>query len=401
MAVYKGSIPKEVRYWYCEDNDRYSKAPTKDDFQVSWDGLYRAEKYNEDFKETGVVRQTAEVLNVGRKAPEEGKVITVPNNVLTNLQVVGMSSHRSIDDQVAVLLPNGFVVELGRDSFMEAILNEGVQKGGYLTGQWVWAKVPGGMKLIRLGTGIHRAILDYQKRDSKARLDVKTMVPGQLYKTSDNKYAIFCGFINTQTIRVRQHPADKELTAGRRYNRNDRNPAVRFDVQFNPAKLATLWYDGWRIDENTEQKELQHIVTEMLDRHSCYSFKAIKKHQYVEHVPDLKADVPDDVIMQIRNKAIEEMESQIKSEKAWFDSNRHRYNYGTGGRTEWPPYAGVSFALAKLARTYSALMCMVPYGVKSIKPSCLDRFNEYLSSKDNEISRALEEAKAAKKAAQT
>jgi len=385
--ILKSDIPETVNY-----------LPEKKirNFKFEWD--LRDDKYNGDFDKhfNGVFGRDCTVLVPNSKAASKKEIVSLPNKPMKGLRFVGRSRYSTNSDHVLVLLPNGYVVEMGLDSFTEVVLNEGLQLGGVIPGEWIWARVLGSMKLIRIGTGFHQSVLDYLKRESKPEYKLQQLNVGNIYATADKKFAVFLGFINTFSMQVRCHPDDKEYISWRN-NQYDidwqkKKKLIRYDVNFKKVDLATLWFDLWYEESNLFDRRSQ--IEHQIKSFNKYSFIVKKKHDYVEELKLKKLSIQDDIILSIR-KSTEKAAIQSLKFQAAMESTQHNHSYGF---TQQPDKIDLnsynpSYEAATYIRSEAMKACMVPFGVEPIIPDILKKFNPFLRQENSELSKALEKEK--------
>lgn len=378
--TFKGNIPKDVKIIIGKTK--------KIDF--SWGHIDK--EYNKDFSLNGgpFEGKSCVVVLPDSKYANHKDITVIENKPMSGIRLVGRSCYGIAPNQFLVLLPNGLLVEMETDSFMEVILNEGIKPGGILPGEWIWARVPGTMKLVRLGTGFHQALIDYEKREKVPLYSVKEMNVGRAYKSAEGNVAVFLGFINTLTMHIRVHPEDKEKTKlSRRYRYNSDEQQVRYDVSFNKAELATLWYQSWYTsDLEKYRNEIAKIISDK--KPNC--IKAIKKHNYIEELDVAKFAVPDDIIMQTRNNAEHIMIKQLK--RFVHNESLRLLGHSVFKQTDinllsYTP----TYQAAKFVRQYATMVNMVPFGVEPILSDTLSIFKQFEKKKDSEISKAIKESK--------
>jgi hypothetical protein len=106
---------------------------------------------------------------------------SVPNSPLKNVVIYNLE-HRSEGGRAyKVTIDNKYQFDLREDILMDVIKNVGIQAGGKLNGEYIFATVSSQMKLIRVGSDIHTGILDYV--NTKTSPALKELVPGTIYNS--------------------------------------------------------------------------------------------------------------------------------------------------------------------------------------------------------------------------
>ena len=390
--IFKAEIPETVNY---DSANRTHK------INFTWGGGLE-DRYNGDFAShfDDLTGKHANVLVPSSKNAKRPSVVVLPNEPMEGLRFVGISYSKMASDSLRVRLPNEFVVDISTAGFMAAILNEGIQPGGVIPGKWIWARVPGSMMLVRIGSGIHQAILDYINREVKPKYEVREMNVGRVYSDPEENFAIFLGFINSYTMHVRIHPEDKGLVSHRKnYGTRDwkkKKLGIRYDVEFKRAGLATLWYELWGTKSEIEARRTE--FTERLSGDSRWSFKATKRHKFVEELDIPKFDVPDDIIMQQRRIAKTELQNDFKRISIR-ETGGGRYGYGYANQMDKVDITGYkpTYDAAVEARGVAMRACMVPFPVEPMLSEELERFKPFQKEKDSELSKAIEAARIEKR----
>ncbi len=127
-----------------------------------------------------------------------------------------------------------YYVDLREDVLMDVLLQTGVAPGGVLQGEFIWSKQGAQMKLIRVGSELHRLISEYDSKKDIKPIDKNDLEVGGVYQTKRKEKAIFVGYVNTTVYKTFN---DKKLKA---YNRKDVD--VKYDFKIKKLKKAMLFY---------------------------------------------------------------------------------------------------------------------------------------------------------------
>ncbi len=94
-----------------------------------------------------------------------------------------------------VITPDGLYVDLREDTFLEAMLTYGIGVGGELPGQYVFAMMGSQMRLVRVGSDLHTALLSTTSRKKTAAIGTKELKVGGVYRSKSGEIEVFCGFV--------------------------------------------------------------------------------------------------------------------------------------------------------------------------------------------------------------
>lgn len=118
-----------------------------------------------------------------------------PNKPLKNLRVFHLEQRAEGGRAYKVLDEDGYVWDMREDVFVEACIECGIKKGGIIGGQYVWAVNHTQMRLVRVGSQLHKDLSDAGKRRKQKKLGVKDLVPGKVYANAAGELAYFAGFV--------------------------------------------------------------------------------------------------------------------------------------------------------------------------------------------------------------
>lgn len=205
--------------------------------------------------------------------------------------------------EAQVLLPTGHSVSIPHDVLINSLLIDGIGADGKLNGEYIFAILNRRIKLIRVDTGIHRAVQKHIKNRARKPMSVKEMTVGKVYKTAAGNTGLFLGFVTTETMVV-------DVPEGIKHYWNSRNepdistkPVDPFSVRFLPQELASLWYPvrifHWSGKQTTEDDLYQRFLANIRSE-QWFNVTVNKSHSYVEEVSGYHLDFPFDVVTHIR-----------------------------------------------------------------------------------------------------
>lgn len=105
------------------------------------------------------------------------------------MKVLGFqNSHNQKDRFYKVLLPNGCWVDVKDDTILDAIGVAGAQPGGFLNGEFIWGVLGTVTKLIRVGSQLHKAVVEGSRLRALPTIRIKDLEVGGIYRTP----ALYC-----------------------------------------------------------------------------------------------------------------------------------------------------------------------------------------------------------------
>jgi hypothetical protein len=264
------------------------------------------------------------------------------NKPLKEVKVLSLEQRGQGGRAYKALIEN-FYVDLREDVLMDTLLQAGVEPGGILKGEYVWAKMGSQMKLVRVGSELHRLIVEFDSKKNVKPVGKKDLEIGGVYQDRKKNKAIFVGYVNTVVF--------KSLSDKPSYQR--RGEKVTFEYKQNPIKKAMLFYDVYDFEK------MEKNIKDMKKSERDYSYKIKKSHTYIEKVDQVK--IPDDIIEYLRNKATKEAKEKIL-EYTGHKAPKDNYQRIDG------PYLEEHIAYS------SDHLNMYPYGGKEVDPFEVKKF---------------------------
>lgn len=290
-----GSIPEKICYVFSDEEEVF--------IGCQWDVDWFDQSKNKKAKvlptfpvEDGDDKSKARAIQWAEmsygKEPKKAKFDIVDNKPLQGVKVFSLE-HRGQGGRAYKAVIGKYYVDLREDVLMDTMLQSGVAAGGVLLGEYVWAKMQSQMKLVRVGSELHRLVTEFDsKRDvkpiSKDRLEI-----GGVYQTRKKERAIFLGYVNTVIFSVK----DGDTTS--RFS----DKKISFDLGHKSIRKAMLFYevdDFILFAENAKQ---------MKNVKNTYRFKIKKSHAYIEKIDQITT--PKDIVSFIRSDAQKKIKDVI------------------------------------------------------------------------------------------
>lgn len=118
---------------------------------------------------------------------EEG----VMNAPITDVKIVGLEIRSEGGRAYKVVVNGKYYVDFREDVLLDTLLGPGVEPGGKLKGEFVWCKVNSEMKLVRVGSALHSALLKANEFD--ASKVVKDLEVGGIYLNKKGERFVYMG----------------------------------------------------------------------------------------------------------------------------------------------------------------------------------------------------------------
>lgn len=205
MKIKSGHIPAEVIYVPCPsrtitiDWDDVEREDGDDVHKEEVFPVYVSDSSNSKTLATGRAwaKQNATTWNgkkqVTRELPPE---VTRKNEPFTGVHVVGLDVRMNGGRAWKCVIDEGkYYVDLREDNLLDVMRTEGISKGGYLNGEFIWARIGTEMKLIRVGSEIHTAVLAANDRRNMKAVGKKELTPGHLYQQKNGDVLWYVGHV--------------------------------------------------------------------------------------------------------------------------------------------------------------------------------------------------------------
>jgi len=130
---------------------------------------------------------------------EEGNIVpvTVPNEKIPWLRVVGLDLRCEGGRAWKVLTPENHLVDLRDDVLLEVLFNKGIPKGGKIKGPFQWVKLGSQMRIVLVNSTMYRAIKKSQKERELKKKTPKTKASdlkvGGVYITKTDQLKLYFG----------------------------------------------------------------------------------------------------------------------------------------------------------------------------------------------------------------
>lgn len=351
-TIIVGNIPEKISYIYADEEE--INVGSKYDIFTNADEIHKNTKLK--VHTTAVADSSREfeiddAINLVTTywQPVKGYVTRphyvdeTTNDPIKNVQIVSILESGS-NTSYKVLINNKYYTLIYDDIVMDSMFKMGIDPGGILKGEYIWAKVNKSMKLIRIGSEIHNHILDYQRRSSLKKLGKREFVPGGIYQDLRKNIHIFIGFVDS----VRFDAQD-------RYNYNKKSNTPKFEYKLREYKKAMLFC---KVESVIKAKD---CLESILSQEYMDPFVIKDSHNFIEKVGEIKLQDSNEIIENYRQTSLKEMKNKVV-EYAGQDPMKNSWDR----ITDW----GLNWTLERLSRQ----LHLRPYGKPQVELFDIKKF---------------------------
>lgn len=122
-------------------------------------------------------------------------VETWQNLPIKNIQICSVNYN-----QTYKIIANGLYLNAPADLITDGMLRSGLKKGGILEGEFIFAKVGQYLRLIKINSDLHKAIIELQERSKLKKIKSKELEVGSTYIDKRGNHFLYLGFVDTQAL---------------------------------------------------------------------------------------------------------------------------------------------------------------------------------------------------------
>lgn len=190
MKIRGGSIPEELTYVFSHEKEVIIKF---DDVEDEEGDVVVKEKVKPTFVSDSTNPGT--LVTARRWAGANCKEITRKNTPMSKLKLIGLDYRGNGGRAWKVMDENQHYFDLREDVLLDLSRTVGISPGGYLNGEYLWGKTSSEMKLIRIGSELHNALLKSLERKSLPKIGAKEFLPGHFYQAKNGDVSAYFGKI--------------------------------------------------------------------------------------------------------------------------------------------------------------------------------------------------------------
>lgn len=304
MIVRKGHIPTKIVYVHGAPKT-IKVYSTNEDLTVTT--AYVADAENK----TKIEEHKAAAINLTKKwnpntsSNEEvcGVSVVEEDNVpMSGVRLCYMDQFSYIPTYRCVL-PNGFFAELSKDVLLEAIIAGGVEKGGFLSGEYIWAVRDKETFLVRVDSELYDSLLDAGERGMLATIRKKDLRIGKIYQNRQGDKSVFLGYVDTDCIFAKPI-------------KNEHNDIRLYQVSKKEIRRSILTFNVSSWELSTSRHDIATFFQLALSKGKPENFEIHESLKVVKEIGEV--EVPDDVVEDIRMMNVGKYLHKLKTAK-WTD----------------------------------------------------------------------------------
>jgi len=268
MANVKGHIPKNLRiysrkpetftlsemwgrgWWYQDKAEMVNKVVARKAFAVDRDSKGFNQTADSWSKAHPFLAPTLNRLQVLFEDDTE-LFEDVPNSPIKGLRIITLEIRGEGGRAYKVVSEEGYCYDLREDVILEAMIEAGIERGGILNGEYVWAVQGSQMKLTRVGSPLYRDLTKTTERRELKKISAKDLVPGGIYARPAGERGVFIGF-------------------ARRHGSTDR---------------YQVWFEFYEFHD--EEEGLRTFHEYMVEKKMTHRINVVKNCSYVDKVGDM------------------------------------------------------------------------------------------------------------------
>lgn len=266
-----GTIPKEIHY----------VVHPKETVVLKYKHMDEEFENTLDYHPTKVY-DNANDFNVQAK-PLGSKLETKNNVPLTDLQILD-SVPGSFGTHYMVLINNNQVIDIKDELLIDIIRNSEITNNGVVSGQFIWAKIAGHLKLIRVGSQLHSDVQDSHNKKFNPKIKNSQFEIGGIYRSRNGTTQVFLGNVRS-TIYYLKYTNNSHALFD--YN-------VDYDKQYMFFAEITRW-------NNKKNKKLSDLIGDdwnINENNSLVRYDLKRSHSFIEKLGNI--EVPENMISEVR-----------------------------------------------------------------------------------------------------
>lgn len=158
------------------------------------------------------------------------------DNTPMQLQIVGLEYRRN-SSTYKVVDQRNYLFDLREDVVLDAIEHTGIEPGGHMNGEYVWAILSSHTRIVRVGSDLWSRLLEASKRRELKRVGVKDLKPHHFYQDKRGHKALFVGFVTTE-VDSKRYKGTLWLTLSR-YNRREERSSQQLVEAYLDGKVES------------------------------------------------------------------------------------------------------------------------------------------------------------------
>ncbi len=192
-----GNIPERVTYFYSSSKKLKTECYWDNPLlKIGWKGqevvpAFCSDADNEKTCETG--KRWAQ-----RYSHRKVESIT-RNNEPISIKILSLEKRSEGGRAYKIVTDENFFFDLREDVLLDTIINCEILKG-IPAGKFIWAKVGSQMKLVRIDSDLHKALIESTDDKKKKTIPQKDLEIGGIYRGKNKEKYVFIGFFDVDFL---------------------------------------------------------------------------------------------------------------------------------------------------------------------------------------------------------
>lgn len=318
-----GTIPKNVTYIYSQ----IRKIDGKDVYPA-----FISDSDNKKTLETG--HHWADWKSYYQTEKVETSTFEIENNPIDSVQILSLEKRGRGGRAYKVIITvkeQFFYVDLREDILLDAILEVGINKNGYINGKYIWARVGSDMKLIRVDSSLYKEMKESTRLNS-VKINKSQLEIGGVYENKQQQM-IYLGEYSTIDCSTKESYTTSD-NFRHHYGYQDKLVVI---PEFKIIEKAQLWIpiSTWSdinqlvvLNSQIKNDKTKLVdLKELIDNTSSYLFELVKNKTIKTKLGQL--NVPDnllEIIRELGNKSrVTSLEKREREKGMYFGKDEQGY----------------------------------------------------------------------------
>lgn len=244
---------------------------------------------------------------------------TRKNEPITGVQVVALEERGNGGRAYKVKTKDKYYFDMREDVMLDTMVTDGIAKGGILNGRFIFGRVGSQMKLVRIGSELHKALLEAVFTNKTKALDKETFQVGDVLENKSGKQKVFCGWISTAnfSLSMKVKPNKSQIYT---------NKTTYVDsFSYNEMPKAMLWLNTW---SKFNEKDYRSYVKDAMK--TTYHFDVSTTHSLIKKIGNIDDIIPARIIQTIAGRVLSEMTTELHRTSS--SSSYYEYEDSNGNK---------------------------------------------------------------------
>lgn len=125
--------------------------------------------------------------------PLESNVVTRKNEPFSGVKITGLEHRGNGGRAYKAVDENGYWFDVREDVILDTMFECGIDKDAVLNGEFIWCRIASQMKLVRVGSELHRAAIEANERRQNKVIPKSQLKFGHLYQTKAGNKFLYLG----------------------------------------------------------------------------------------------------------------------------------------------------------------------------------------------------------------